>query len=224
MIKTGVGIGLLRCKFFSAARRPTRWCRAEEEELQHPARREFLRAALAASMGLPLAGPSLAEEEKPGADEHPQPGDAFAFAEGDRAGQPVGLADIPLGGPPIQAWPLDPKSKVVRDGSRLNQVLLLRLDPASLDEDTRSHATEDGIVAYSAICAHAGCPVTGWVTDQGKQVLKCFCHNSEYDPRQNAEVVFGPAPRKLAALPVKVTGGTLTVAGKFIGKVVPQQG
>ena len=71
----------------------------------------------------------------------------------------------------------------------------------------------------SAICSHAGCPVTGWVVGEaGKQVFKCFCHNSEYDPRQNANVVFGPAPRRLAALPVKLDGGALVVAEKFIGE------
>jgi Rieske Fe-S protein len=57
------------------------------------------------------------------------------------------------------------------------------------------------------------------VEDEGKRVLKCFCHNSEYDPRQSSQVVFGPAPRNLAALPVKVVDGALTVAGNFIGKV-----
>lgn len=223
MIKTGNGVARLRRRFFTAvSARPS--CLHNAEEPRHPARREFLRAALAASVSLPFARPSFAEDEKPGADERPQPGDLFVFSEGEHEGEPVGLADIPLGGPPILVWPIDPKSKVVRDGSRLNQVLLLRLDPATLDEDTRSHATDDGIIAFSAVCSHAGCPVTGWVVgDAGKQVMKCFCHNSEYDPRQNATVVFGPAPRKLAALPVKIAGGALTVTGKFIGKVVPQQ-
>ena len=117
---------------------------------------------------------------------------------------------------------MDPTTKVVRDGSRLNQVLLLRLDPTSLDDDTRPRSA-DGILAYSAICSHAGCPVTGWVQSEETQVLKCFCHNSEYDPRRTAEVVFGPAPRHLAALPVKIVDGSLIVAGKFFGSVVPQQ-
>ncbi len=220
MNKTGTGkIFLDRSSCAGVEARPPR----QPSELLHSARRNFLRAALALGVGLPLAGRSAAEEEKPGADERPQPGDVFVFSEGDRAGQPISPTDIPLGGPPVLVWPFDPKSKVVREGSRLNQVLLLRLDPASLDEDTRSHATDDGIVAFSAICSHMGCPVTGWIKDEGKQVLKCFCHNSEYDPRQNAAVVFGPAPRKLAALPVKLADGNLTVTGTFIGKVVPQQ-
>jgi Rieske Fe-S protein len=104
----------------------------------------------------------------------------------------------------------------------LNQVLLLRLPEAELDEDTKARAAA-GIVAYSAICAHAGCPVTAWVKEDGKDVLKCLCHNSEYDPRQGAVVVFGPAPRHLAALPLAMAGQTVTVAQGFIGKVGAQQ-
>jgi rieske iron-sulfur protein len=185
-------------------------------------RRRFLQAALAAglSLGLGRAG-NADEDEKPGADERPQPGDLFVQAEGDRAAAIVSPADLPLGGPPLLAWPMDPATRVVRNGSRLNLVLLLRLDPASLDAETRAHAA-DGVLAYSAICAHAGCTVTGWIVDDGRQVLKCFCHNSEYDPRQNAKVVSGPAQRHLAALPVKLGGGELLAAGTFIGKVVPQ--
>jgi Rieske Fe-S protein len=55
-------------------------------------------------------------------------------------------------------------------------------------------------------------------------VLKCFCHLSEYDPRRSAAVVGGPAPHPLAALPVAIVGGTLTVAGKFVGNLMPQIG
>ena len=57
-----------------------------------------------------------------------------------------------------------------------------------------------------------------------KDVFKCVCHNSEYDPRQSAQVVFGPAPRRLAALPLTMLDGTLTIATTFVGKVGAQQG
>jgi Rieske Fe-S protein len=56
-----------------------------------------------------------------------------------------------------------------------------------------------------------------------KNVFKCFCHNSEFDPRQSAQVVFGPAPRRLAALPLSTTDGSLTIAATFVGKVGAQQ-
>jgi rieske iron-sulfur protein len=69
-------------------------------------------------------------------------------------------------GPQVLAWPKEPKTNVVRNGSRLNQVLLLRLNPDSLDDQTLPRAA-NGIVAYSAICTHAQCPVTGWVDEGG---------------------------------------------------------
>ena len=127
-------------------------------------------------------------------------------------------ADVPAGGPPIIAWPMDPASKTVRDGSRLNQVLLLRLDPASLDESTKPHAA-DGIVAYSAICTHQQCPVSGWNAE--KRILHCPCHQSEFDPQHDGQKVAGPAPRPLPALPVKIADGTLMAAGTFLSRVGP---
>ena len=76
----------------------------------------------------------------------------------------------------------------MRDGSRLNKVLLLRLDPAVLDPQTAERAA-DGVVAYSAICPHTGCEVVNWFAD--RQILECPCHNSQYDPKAGARVISG---------------------------------
>jgi Rieske Fe-S protein len=184
-----------------------------------PPRRAVL-AGLAASLALPAS--TRAEEEKPGSDERPQPGDIVVFAEDEHAGEPVKAADLVADAEPVMAWPMDPTSKVVRDGSRLNYLLLLRLDPNGLDDETRM-ASADGIVAYSAICSHAGCPVNAYLEEQGRKVLKCFCHNSVYDPRQQAAVVSGPAERRLAGLPLQLSDGKLVVKAKFNGKVGPAQ-
>jgi rieske iron-sulfur protein len=149
----------------------------------------------------------------------------LVFSEGDRAGDIIKPEDLKAGGPPARAWPKDPKTSVVRKGSRLNEILVVKLDPAELDDDTRARSAA-GVVAYSAICVHTGCPITAWVKAAGgdKDVFKCVCHNSEYDPRQSAQVVFGPAPRRLAALPLAAEDGVLTVAATFIGKVGAQAG
>lgn len=183
-------------------------------------RRTLLLGALATTACLGCSAPARAGEDPPGSDERPQKGDALVFSEGDNEGKLIKASDLTLGGPPVHAWPQDPKTSVVRSASRLNEILIIKLDPAELDEQTRARAV-DGIVAYSAICAHAGCPVTAWVkSDVGdKDVFKCMCHNSEYDPRAGAQVVFGPAPRRLAALPLALADGSLSVAGGFIGKV-----
>ena len=188
-------------------------------------RRSLMLTALAAGVCIAASQTSAAaEEDQPGSDERPQKADLLVASEGDEEGQVIKPQDLKLGGPPLHAWPKDPKTSVIRSGSRLNELLVIRLDPAELDDETRSHAA-DGIVAYSAICSHAGCPVTGWLKGEAgdKDVFKCMCHNSEYDPRQGAEVVFGPAPRRLAALPLAIVGGSLTVAGPFVGKVGAQQ-
>jgi rieske iron-sulfur protein len=184
-------------------------------------RRTLMLTALAAGVCIAASqSATAADEDQPGSDERPQKADLLVASEGDEEGQVIKPQDLKLGGPPLHAWPKDPKTSVIRNGSRLNELLVIRLDPAELDDATRSHAA-DGIVAYTAICAHAGCPVTGWVKGEevDKDVFKCFCHNSEYDPRHGAEVVFGPAPRRLAALPLAIVDGSLVVAGSFIGKV-----
>ncbi|VIO69490.1 ubiquinol-cytochrome c reductase iron-sulfur subunit [Bradyrhizobium ivorense] len=184
-----------------------------------PTRRTLL-TALAGCACLAAIEPAAADDEQPGASERPQKADVLVRAEGDKAGEVITAEDLTLGGPPLRAWPKDPKTSVVRKGSRLNEVVLVKLDPNELDETTRARAP-DGIVCYSVICSHAGCPITAWVKEEqgDKNVLKCMCHNSEFDPRQNAQVVFGPAPRRIAALPLSVADGAISVAAPFVGKV-----
>jgi rieske iron-sulfur protein len=188
-----------------------------------PTRRTLILTALATGACL-ASRQSAADEDKPGSDERPQQADVLVFSEGEHAGEVIKPQDLKLGGPPVHAWPKDAKTSVVRNASRLNEILVVRLDPAQLDDETRSRAA-DGVVAYSAICSHAGCPITGWQKGAAddNDVFKCFCHNSEFDPRQSAQVVFGPAPRRLAALPLSAADGSLTVVATFVGKVGAQQ-
>jgi len=190
-----------------------------------PTRRSLLLTALATGACLATARPAAAEDDQPGSSERPQQADVLVFSEGEHAGEIIKSGDLKLGGPPVHAWPKDPKSSVIRKGSRLNEVLVIKLDPGELDDDTRSRSA-DGIVAYSVVCTHAGCPITAWVKEEAgdKNIFKCMCHNSEYDPRQSGQVVFGPAPKRLAALPLAMADGALTVAAAFVGKVGAQQG
>ena len=138
------------------------------------------------------------------------------FSRGERQGQPVAPQDLPLAGPPVIAYPLDPGTQTVRDGSRLNAVLLVRFALEELSEPTRAVAAE-GIVCYSAVCTHTGCEVSGWKDDS--KCLVCPCHLSTFDPKDRARIVSGPAPRPLAALPLQLVNGKVTVAGSFSGRV-----
>jgi Rieske Fe-S protein len=181
-----------------------------------PGRRAVLTAGV--GLGVSLAAAVVAAQEDPTHD-RPKEGDLL-IKVGDASSSPLVPDSIAAGAGQIMAWPMDPAGNVVRDGSRLNKVLLVRLDPAVLDPQTAERAAA-GVVAYSAICPHTGCEVVNWVAD--KQILDCPCHNSEYDPKAAAKVVSGPSPRSLAALPLRVADGKLVVARPFIGRLGIQQ-
>jgi rieske iron-sulfur protein len=151
--------------------------------------------------------------------ERPREGDLLV-AVGAAPPEPLTPENVTLGAKPVMAWPMDPESSTVRSGSRLNKVLLLRLDPEGFDTETKEHAA-DGIVAYSAVCTHAGCDVVNWHPDQ--HLLECPCHNSLYDPTAGAKPVGGPAPRRLPALPLRVVDSRLVVAKPFTGRAGFQQ-
>ena len=175
-------------------------------------RRTFLTAM--SVLGLDLAAEAVPAWAEP-ASERPKEGDVFVAIDADKP-DALGPKDIPVGGPPVLAWPMDPSSNTVRNESRLNKVLLVHLDPSTLVGTTKDRAAE-GVVAYSAICPHAGCEVNGWLADQ--QILECSCHYSHYNPREAAAVIDGPATRSLAALPLKIVEGKLAVAKPFTGRV-----
>jgi rieske iron-sulfur protein len=177
-------------------------------------RRDVLTAAPTISVALTLPGRAMAQ----GQNERAKADDLLVPLEGER---PFAPRDIAVDAPPILVWPMEPATKLIRNGSRLNKVLLLRLDPATLAGATSGHAA-DGVVAYTAICPHTGCDVTGWLTDQ--KLLECPCHSSQYDPREAGTVIAGPAPRALPALPLKIVDGKLAVAKPFTSRVGFTQG
>jgi Rieske Fe-S protein len=175
------------------------------------------RSVLKACCGLALCAPAAARgDESDDAAAPPQAGDALVFAYGERAGQVIAPADVVLNAKQILAYPMHPTTHRIRDGSRLNQLVVVRLPPDNLTDPTRARSA-DGVVAYSGVCTHTGCDVTDWFGD--KLHFKCPCHESEFDPGDGARVVGGPAPLPLAALPLKLVDGAIAVAGPFEGRV-----
>jgi len=161
------------------------------KDIENPTRRGFLTTVSAVGLNLAIeAIPALAQP----ASERPKEGDLLVSIESESTNA-LEPGEIPLGGPPLLAWPMDAADKTVRKDSRLNKVLLLRLDPST----------------------HAGGEVNVWAAEQ--QTLECSCHYSHYNPREGASVIDGPAPRALAALPLKIVDGKLAVAKPFTGRV-----
>lgn len=182
-------------------------------------RRRLLKGCLALGLGFSRFGRGD-EPEVAAASAPPEVGDLLVFAFGDRAGQSIAPDDIVAGMPQVFAFAKDPKSGLVRNGTRLYQVVLVRLDPSRLSEQTAERSV-DGVVAYSGVCTHTGCDVTDWNADLG--VFQCPCHESQFDPRDSAHVVGGPAPWPLAALPLKLVDAHLAVARPFEGRIGFQQ-
>jgi ubiquinol-cytochrome c reductase iron-sulfur subunit len=116
------------------------------------------------------------------------------------------------GGPRRENW-IEEKAKAI--------VLMVRLDPADLTErDDRKTWSYDGIVAYSKVCTHVGCPVA--LYEAQTHHLLCPCHQSTFDIADGAKVIFGPASRPLPQLPITVDDeGYLVAQSDFNEPVGP---
>jgi len=98
-------------------------------------------------------------------------------------------------------------------------VLVMRLDPGMIDE-AATPGSYEGIVAYSKICTHMGCPVG--LYEQQTHHLLCPCHQSTFDVTKNCAVIFGPAKRPLAQLAITVDAdGYLVAKSGFTQAVGP---
>jgi ubiquinol-cytochrome c reductase iron-sulfur subunit len=78
----------------------------------------------------------------------------------------------------------------------------------------------DGIVAYSKLCTHLGCPVG--LYDPSTRHLVCPCHQSEFDMVDGGAPAGGPATRSLPQLPLDVTtDGYLVATGDYSAPTGP---
>jgi ubiquinol-cytochrome c reductase iron-sulfur subunit len=139
----------------------------------------------------------------------------------DPTGIPIKASDVTLG----SAFHVIPEGLLQRS-DMLEQkakaaVLLMRLQPQDLHV-TKGRETwnYNGIIAYSKICTHVGCPVA--LYEQDTHHLLCPCHQSQFDITHEAKVIFGPARRPLPQLPITVDSeGYLVAQSDFHEPVGP---
>ena len=90
-------------------------------------------------------------------------------------------------------------------------------------EEGRENWHVDGIVCYSKICTHVGCPITLYERDTHHML--CPCHQSTFDLSDAGNVVFGPAARPLPQLPLAVDEeGYLIAQSDFVARSFPITG
>jgi ubiquinol-cytochrome c reductase iron-sulfur subunit len=122
-------------------------------------------------------------------------------------GAPVHAADVPDDGL-VTVFPEGALS------SENGQAVLMRVEAALVRPlPGRESWTPQGLIAYSKVCTHAGCPV-GLYEASSHQLL-CPCHQSTFDVLNGAKPVFGPAATRLPQLPLAVdpTGRVYATGG-----------
>jgi len=139
----------------------------------------------------------------------------------DPSGTPIKASDVTLGSA-FQVAPFginDAEHRIEEKAKAA--VLLVRLRPEDMQvSKEREGWSYDGIVAYSKICTHVGCPVA--LYEQQTHHLLCPCHQSQFDITREAAVIFGPAARPLPQLPIAVDSeGYLIAQSDFTEPVGP---
>jgi ubiquinol-cytochrome c reductase iron-sulfur subunit len=111
-------------------------------------------------------------------------------------GEPEGIFKSPEDGEPLEGV-------VLQIAKAKGSVVVVKMEP---DEITpipgRENWSVDGILCYSKICTHVGCPIS--LYERTTHHLLCPCHQSTFDLADGAKVVFGPAARPLPQLPLAV--------------------
>ena len=142
----------------------------------------------------------------------------------DPSGTPIKASDVTLGSA-FHVIPEElasvPRSEGYLDEKAKAIVLLMRLPQEQLHPSPgKEDWAYDGIVAYSKVCTHVGCPVA--LYEQQTHHLLCPCHQSQFDITHEAAVIFGPAARPLPQLPITVDAeGYLVARGDFHEPVGP---
>jgi ubiquinol-cytochrome c reductase iron-sulfur subunit len=182
-------------------------------------RRKMMRNTMIGALSLvPLTGLVLLR------DLGPAPGTSLrhtAWAEGTRiinenTGLPLRPEDITVGSL-TQAIPegLDPHEDhdfLAEVGK--SAVMLIRLEPEDIKDEQSAAWGHEGILCFSKICTHIGCPAT--LYEKQTHHALCPCHQSTFDLADGARVLFGPAGHPLPQLRItRNDDGELVAMGDF---------
>jgi ubiquinol-cytochrome c reductase iron-sulfur subunit len=100
-------------------------------------------------------------------------------------------------------------------------VIVVRMDPNTITiPPSRQDWQIGGILCYSKICTHVGCPISLW--EQQTHNVLCPCHQSTFALADAGKVIFGPAARPLPQLPLGVDSeGYLIAMSDFQEVIAP---
>jgi ubiquinol-cytochrome c reductase iron-sulfur subunit len=136
---------------------------------------------------------------------------------------PIKATDIIVGGL-VSAQPANlievEQAEGNQDARAKAAIILVRMTPGEIRAQQGAGWDYEGILAYSKICTHVGCPIA--LYQQRSHHLLCPCHQSTFDLSDAGVVVFGPANRPLPQLPITVDSeGYLVAVSDFHEPVGP---
>ena len=102
------------------------------------------------------------------------------------------------------------EGKDLQNAKEKAATVLLKMNPSDIVSDVTRQWSYEGIVAYSKICTHVGCPIS--LLERTTHHLLCPCHQSTFDLADGGKVVFGPAGHHLPQLPLGVDSEGYLVA------------
>jgi ubiquinol-cytochrome c reductase iron-sulfur subunit len=149
----------------------------------------------------------------------------------DVVGSPIKVTELEIGdlvnAEPEVMFATDPETKQpLVEGTDLlvakskAAVILHRMLPSEIVSAQTRNWSVDGIVCYSKICTHVGCPIS--LNERTTHHLLCPCHQSTFDLADSGRVLFGPAARALPQLELTVDDeGYLAARGDFNEPVGP---
>ncbi|MFG2140724.1 Rieske 2Fe-2S domain-containing protein [Streptomyces sp. NPDC048650] len=108
----------------------------------------------------------------------------------------------------------DFNEKIAKDA-----LMLVRIQPQNIKDKRELSWSHEGIVAYSKICTHVGCPIS--LYEQQTHHVLCPCHQSTFDLSDGGRVIFGPAGHALPQLHITEKDGFLEAANGFEEPVGP---
>ncbi len=140
--------------------------------------------------------------------------------------RPIKPSDMVIGqlvnGAPANLAPIQEESPVEYQNAKAKAaVIMVRIRPNEIQVPPgRENWGVDGILCYSKICTHVGCPIS--LYEQTTHHVLCPCHQSTFDLADGAKVIFGPAARPLPQLPLAVDAeGYLVAQSDFTEPVGP---
>ncbi len=131
----------------------------------------------------------------------------------DVALRPIRPEDIPVGG--LVAAVPDNLHEVEEQTGNLNArakapIILVRMAPEEIVSQQGEGWDYQGVLAFSKICTHVGCPIA--LYEHRTHHLLCPCHQSTFDLADSGNVVFGPAARRMPQLPITLDADGYLVA------------